>query len=310
MLSLIFCSLFSEKKEFEPFYTGSFLPPSAENQAPGTSNIQSYVFIIDDFAHYGHSGRKKSESSSLVISTPTTFQFGLNKFLDLTFYATSIYHKKSDKSSFKYSNTAIQFGFQILREKKNTAIPNIRFTVRERFPTGKYQKLDPNKKGVDAAGTGAYSTMLGLNFSKRFYFIKYHPMRVRLCFNYLYPSLVHVEGFHSYGGGFNTNGKYRPPKIFQTFFAVEFSLTQKWVIASDFLYLTESAISFHGNPGITREGETAENNLLSSSQISLAPAIECNLSKNVGVIVGGWFSVYGRNIDAFKAFVFSFEVTF
>jgi hypothetical protein len=135
-------------------------------------------------------------------------------------------------------------------------------------------------------------------------------MRFRLCFAYRYPSLVHIEDFYSYGGGFNTSGKVRPPKIFRTFLGFEFSLTQKWVIASDFVYVRQTAASFYGNPGITREGETADNDYPSATQVSIAPAIEYNLSKNIGFIVGGWFSVYGRNIDAFKAFVSSFEITF
>jgi hypothetical protein len=41
----------------------------------------------------------------------------------------------------------------------------------------------------------------------------------------------------------------------------------------------------------------------SSSQYSLAPAIEYNWSQNIGLIGGVWFTVAGQNISQFNSIV-------
>lgn len=306
LINLLFLQKIYASEGIEPLYTGPLLTPSADNQAPGTFNIQPYLFVTDDKAVYDSSWHKRTAPKAHIITADSTFQFGLNNFLDITFDIFSIYQKKDGKDSYQMGDSYCEIGFQILSDEKNTYKPSIRFVVRETFPTGKYQKLDHQKFWTDAAGSGSYVTSLSLNLSKIVYWMKYHPIRFRLSGSYSFPTKVHVRDFHSHGGGYNTDGVISPSNIFRTFFSFEFSFTRKWVFATDFLYHYASSSSFTGENGLTVDGQEAKNSHPSAIQISLAPAIEYNVSPNFGMIAGVWFSVAGKNTADFISYVFSF----
>ena len=57
--------------------------------------------------------------------------------------------------------------------------PAIRIVINEIFPTGKYQKLNPNLLGLDATGLGTYQTQFGFRISKIILWKTKHPMQLR-----------------------------------------------------------------------------------------------------------------------------------
>jgi hypothetical protein len=304
----MFFGLIFAKKEFEPLYTGSLLTPSADCVAKGSFNVQPYLYIHDEHRFFDSSWHKHSGSEVFSILTSALFQYGLTKFIDLTITPNAIYQKKDHVDSFQFADISMGLGFQILKDKKHTYIPSLRIYIAETFPTGKYQKLNPKKLWTDAAGSGSYITKFELIMSKITYFIKYHPIRFRLASNYSFPTTVKIKDFNSYGGGYKTDGKVKPPSIFELYFSFEFSLTKKWVVANDLLYHHTTKSTFSGIPGITTLGKTAKNYNGSTEQISIAPAIEYNFSKNGGVLAGVWFPLMGKNTADFVSYVFSFTI--
>jgi hypothetical protein len=172
-------------------------------------------------------------------------------------------------------------------------IPNIRLIIGETFPTGKYRNLNPHKNGLDATGEGVFSTSFGLNISKIFWWIKLHPVAVRLATQYIVADQKsHVQGFHAFGGGYGTR--------------VEVSINQKWVFATDIAYTISNKSTFRGKQGYASDGSLAISGAPVSDQLSLAPAIEYNVDSSSGFIGGVWFSMTGRNSANFASIVLSY----
>ncbi|KPK32956.1 MAG: hypothetical protein AMS24_02680 [Chlamydiae bacterium SM23_39] len=307
-LFILFSTAFVQ--EYTPWYTGPLLTQSADNLSPGQGNIQPYLFVLDSFAEYDSSWHRHRVDKTIVTNTLLFLQFGIFQFLDGTLRLSGFYKHKKNKDIVKLGDSAFEFGIQLLKDKKNSNIPSVRVVISERFPTGKYDNLNPNKGGIDATGKGCYETFVSLNLSKIVYWIKMHPTRFRLSLSYSFPSKVSVKNFNSYGGGYNTSGKVTPPNLFITSFSFEYSFNRNWVYAMDFLCLKAKKTKFSGNPGTTIDGKTASNAPPSLIQISIAPAIEYNFSKNLGIITGAWLSIAGKNVEDFISYVFSVTYTF
>lgn len=290
-------------KEYDPWFTGPLLCPSANCLDPGLFNIQPYLFYTETFPDSGSHSHSFEEANYV--------QYGLLNFLDITFFFHLFYNDKDHKHDFGFGDSTLMFGFQVLRQIPHTLTPSIRITLGENFPTGKFRNLDPDKLSVDSLGSGSFKTKVSLNVSKIVYWIKYHPIALRLYIPFSVSSLVLVKGFNSYGGGYNTYGKVRPPYSFSTVFAFEVSLTQRWVYSMDFWYQYDSKTTFKGkNPGTNLDGTIASCDNLASQNLSISSSIEYNINENFGFISGVWFTVLTKNSSDFISYSTSFTYTF
>ncbi len=179
-------------------------------------------------------------------------------------------------------------------------------TVAQNIPTGRYEKLNRKKNGVDATGSGVYFTGFSLNVSKVFWWMSTHPFAWRLSMTYDIPTIrAQVQGFNTYGGGFDTRGKVRPGNILSVDTSIELSFTQKWVLAVDLAYSYQNHTTFSGHKGRTPSGGTASVGGPSNDSLSCAPAIEYNPSDHMGFLAGVWFSITGRNSGDFISGILS-----
>ncbi len=285
------------KKMFNPYYAGPLLTPSANNVPPGKFNIQPYLFFTNTFAVYDQNRCSVNIDDIWTINHVFIFQAGLLNWLDLSFTPQVIYNTQNSQHATYLGDTQITLGFQIAHE--GPYMPAIRATLGENFPSGKYQKLNQKKNGIDGTGTGSYETIFSMNLSKIFWWFTTHPFRLRASFNYIIPSMVHVKNFNVYGGGFNTKGKIRPGNQIQIDTSLELSLTQKWVFALDLIYAYQNHSSFSGRKGITTKGSEAFVGTPFNDSLSCAPAIEYNPTSRMGFLAGVWFTITGRNSGNF-----------
>lgn len=300
----------NETSSYIPWYTGPIIAPSASNLKPGHGNMQPYLYVIDNFSIYTRHGNHHTAPATVSIEPFLLMQFGLNSFLDVTFGTGMKYSNKKNINAVNYQNISISFGIQLLREKKDSFIPNIRLSLKERFPSGRYKQLNPKKESLDSGGNGSYETIIGLNLSKIVNWIENHPIQFRFANSITIPSLVNVKDFNSFGGGYGAYGKVRPPYIYSSVFAFEFSINQNWVIASDFQYSHASSTKFSGFPGLTESGALSKNTLPSSYVWSMAPAIEYNINDNLGILTGFLYSLSGKTSTDFLNYVFSVTYTY
>jgi len=296
------------QKMFNPWYAGPLLTPSAHILPPGRVNVQPYLFYTNNYARFDEHGHSHKIPHLHTINPTVPILFGVLPWLNISANVQGVWNQARKQYTGFWGDSSVGLGFGLLKE--GLYRPALLFGVKETFPTGRYQKLNPKKNGTDATGGGSYKTTLSLNLSKILWWLALHPMNFRVSLNYSLPSLVTVRGFNAYGGGYRTDGRVHPGNTFQGDLGYEFSFTQKWVAALDIVYVYNQKTTFSGKPGFTTSGAPATVGGPFSDQLSLAPALEYNPSANVSVIVGAWFSVWGRNSLNFASAVFSFSYTF
>src|SRR5262249_30558080 len=152
-------------------------------------------------------------------------------------------------------DVALTLGYQVLKETlDNPWIPDLRVTIAEAFPTGRFENLNPALNGTDALGAGSFQTSLGATFQKLWHLAGVHFLRGRLNFTYAIPARVNLHGFNAYGGAADTDGTIRLGNRFSTDLAFEYSLTRSWVPAIDFLFAANRKNTFSGSVGTTSLG--------------------------------------------------------
>ncbi len=301
--------LFKEAKEmFNPWYTGPLLTGGAHMMPPGSANIQPYIFVTDNYAVWNNERKSVSIPDRWNLNPQFVIQTGITNWMDILLAIQGNVNWQKDKCSGGFGDMSLNIGFPLLEE--GLYRPAMKVTISETFPTGRYQKLNPKKIGLDATGAGSFQTAFGFRISKLVFWSYKHPMNLRASYTYIIPSDVHVKSFNSYGGGYGTRGKVKPGNNSQADVAFEYSFTQRWVFSTDVVYVWANRTTFSGNPGKNADGTTASVGGGSSDQLSLAPAIEYNWNANLGFLAGVWFDVYGRNTSKFVSGIVSVTYTF
>jgi hypothetical protein len=267
---------------------------------PGMGNVQPYIFVNDNYAVYNGKRESVSLPSSQVNLNPALyFTTGITDTMDCVVVFQGNWNWQFGESGGGFGDLGASVGWPILRQ--TVYLPAIKFSVAEVFPTGKYERL--NARSVNAAGGGSYQTTFSIGTAKLILWTTAHPVNLRWYFGYTIPSTVHVRGYNSYGGGPDTNGVVRPGNVFATDLGIEVALTQKWVFCTDFVYKATNRTKFHG-------ASTNPVGNGSSDSLSIAPGLEYSWNPNLGVLVGAWFSVYGRNSSNFASGIISLSYTF
>lgn len=303
------------EQAIKPWFTGPILATSGNIVPAGHFGTQPYIFGITRTAFYDNDWKSQSIETiwSLLFKTPVWI--GLTSWADLMISPVWMWNYRNGQSQWTLGDWAAQIDIQLYQDTlphKNW-LPSIKISIRETFPTGKYQKLNPHKLGTDGGGRGAYTTSFSLNASKIFHFSGFRFLGLRGNFLYAIPTKTHVKGFNNYGGGFNTDGTVSPEKYFIATFAFEYSFLRNWAVCCDFQGVFASKTTFKGYPGIIPDkdgrfnptGVPASNEAKASIQYSAAPGLEYNFSENLGLLAGVWFTFAGKNSSRFTTGVLS-----
>lgn len=303
-----------EPKLPSPWFTGPLLTPAPNVVPGGHYNIEPYVYYGTTTARYGSNWSTISVPKFSQARIQVPIQVGLTSWMDITVTPQVLHSWSQGAASTKFTDFPVQLDFQLLHDRPGMNWhPSIKLAVKEIFPTGKYQNLNPNKHKTDISGSGSFATSIGLDFGKQFHFTGVHWLSTRFAMSYAYPAPVHVRGFNTYGGGYGTAGKVHPGNIYNMLLGLEYSMTRRWVAALDVACTLTSKTRFSGTPGMltplvpARVGSTPSDPLglagsseavtggPASARFSLAPALEYNWNANLGIIGGAIFSVAGRN---------------
>src|SRR3989338_2697479 len=201
---------------YTPWYTGPHLSPSAVTIPKGVIDVQPYLYVIQTYGLYGQNWRYESlQNSNLTINPIAFVQYGVNTWMDLSAIFQTLTSYQQEMNSTNYGDTFFRVGFQIMRDKKGTATPDIKAGVGMSFPTGKYQNLSPDNYFNQNVGEGCYQIVPFIGIQKFFpdfqlFSQSHNPYRLRLTAQYWVPMLTTVSNFNSYGGGFGTYGTVNP----------------------------------------------------------------------------------------------------
>jgi hypothetical protein len=294
-----------------PWFTGPLLAPSAAVVPVGHFNIEPYVYVIANTGSYDSHGNVQKMDTLWVNNFQFVLQAGLTNWMDIQILPSAVYNYSQHEARWLFYDFPVTVDFQLLAPSHmEDWTPYIKISFTEIFPTGKYQHLNPKKKGTDISGTGSFRSSVGLVFGEVFRLTGIHFLSARLLLFYELPAPVHLEGFNAYGGGYGTNARFFPAQNWEVDLGLELTLTKNWVLACDFVGSWAVATRFSGNPGTDAAGNPATLGIGPSSQYALAPAVEYNWNANVGIIGGAWFTVAGHNAPRFWSAVAAFNYYF
>ncbi len=295
----------TSNEPYEPWFTGPLLTPTANVVPKGHYNIQSYLFFTNIYGHYNAHWENHSMPHLFIGSFVLDVQFGLSKICDFQFNPLVLYKHQKGIHAWSFGDIPISLGFQLYKADPAGLAVKLRFLAT--LPTGKYQHLSLHKQGLDAGGLGGYFPGIALVFGRTFQMGCSQFLATRLSLSYHVPTPVHVKGLNSYGGGPHTRGKVFPGQFFISLLGLEWSFSQRFVLACDLEYIHTNKIRFKGERGHLN-GIPHLIGAASKEQISIAPALEYNFNQSVGIIAGCWFTVAGRNIPAFASGIISLNI--
>lgn len=281
------------KKLFNPWFAGPLLTGSGNTFPPGKIGVQTYLYVENSYALFTSSGSTKYIPNFLSITPLVVLFTGLTNNVEISADFSWSYNRQSGLSDHGFNDIGLRVGIGLFEE--TLTMPAVKLNIKEFFPTGKFENLDPLQNTLDATGSGAYTTAIGIAASKVILFDELHPMSLRGSLNLSIPTKVSVEEFNIYGGGFGTNGVVSPSITVTAAFAFEYSINQNWVFSNDFLYTYSTIQKFDGILGFNADGTVATVGGPFSDNLSVAPAIEYNPSQDLSFVAGVWVSVWGRN---------------
>jgi len=296
----------------DPWFTGPLLAFPGQTIPRGHINVSLNPANNQSDAVYNNKRKKESISrmnSSLIYSQ---FAYGLTDHLDLQLNGIYSINQTARASHEHIGDTSLMLGYQAFTQ--SNLLPNLRITLQEIIPTGKYTNLNPAKDGTDVTGLGSYQTGLGFNFQYLANIKDGHYLNTYLNLSYMHADSVFTNGANVREGNSLTRAILNPGNSITLDLAEEFTLTQNWVAVLEGNYIYQLASTFQSttlefSPTAIQEISLIRLPLRSSrginmnagEQISLAPALEYNFSVNFGIIAGVWFTVAGKNLPEFAS---------
>ena len=284
--------------EYPQWFTGPIITPTPITMPVGHPGLEVAWLLGKNQGHYNSNWRFEDGPSLWATGPYVDFQIGLNKIFGAE-YIGALLTKFCHGARYTHLVDSIfRFGVQISTDQQGSWIPDFRILFQETIPTGKYQKLNPNKYGTDCTGDGSFQTGVHLAFQKLFHSKKNHDFRLRWTFGYFIPASVAVSGLNYMGGNAETKGTIYPGQFFIGYICGEYALGRQWAIC------VESSYQFgaKGKFSKTRGPYIA---VPSFSQITIAPELQHTFSANFGVLMGAWLTIAGNNSAAFTNYFFS-----
>lgn len=294
----------SEGPDFDPWFTGPFLAPTPSNPEMGHPELELGILNNYVYGNYNDDWEVvRNELLEWTLSPFIDFQFALTDRIGIEVFTTYSNRFKGDESFHHLTDTLFNVGFQILTDEKDSWQPNFRLIFSTTFPTGKFDELDVPQRGIDAQGLGAYFFGPVFSFQKLFYLPRSY-FSLQWSFAVRWPTTAKLEGISSFGGDKNTIGRIKPGEIYTAFLSFEWGFAKHWAFAMDTSFFHQSEASkFRGTTTIPVAQPT-------QTQVSLTPSIEYNFSSKTGILLGSWFTIAGRNTDAFAALFLAWLHTF
>lgn len=292
----------SENRQPQPsslWFTGTLLSTRGRTLDQGHVVVEPYFYFTRYGGLYNDSWRLQSATVSRTIIQQTYFIYGVTSRIDIEIAPQWLDNSAEGESISGVGDFPLQLGFQALRGRSDSWLPDVRIWVQEVFPTGRYHNLSPSTIGLGGTGGGSFATTVGIGVQKAIGLGGDHVFRYRVNATYGFYSPVTVQGFNSYGGGFGTNGRVDPGSVTTLTVAGEYTLTRHLVLALDIGFQTVNATRFSGTTGIGVSGEQAMVGRGYGNLLTIAPALEYNFNEHVGLITGPWFSLRGRNTSEF-----------
>ena len=279
---------------FKQWFTGPLFTPMAITPEKSHPGLEVTVGFKNRYGIYDSNWSIKNTPDLWSIFNYYDLQLGFSSVLGMEVIGSWTNNFRQGASSTHIQDTTVRLGFQVTKEVPGTWIPDFRIIIQEVFPSGKYRNLNPSKKGTDLTGIGSFQTGIYLAFQKLFNFQNGHKYQMRFSAGYFVPAPVHVKGFNAYGGGYRTDGTAYPGNYISVFCSGEYNLNKHWALSFDSNFQYNFKGRFSGKKENLGLGQKPDVISPEAVMFTLAPELEYTFTKSTGMLLGAWFSVFGK----------------
>jgi Putative MetA-pathway of phenol degradation len=285
----------------DAWWTGPMLAPSASTLPRGHFLVEPYFYDVIVQGQFDRDGLRQSAPHVNSYGSLTYLLYGVADRFTVGMIPVVGENRgsaQSASSGIGFGDATVQAQYRLTQFHPGSWIPTISVALQESLPTGKYNRLAHPGDGL---GSGIYTTTLG--FYSQTYFWMPNGRILRMRFNVVpsFSGSAKLDGVSVYGTGAAFRGHARPGRSIFVDAAWEYSLTRNWVLALDATYRYAGNTVVRGydtTRGNVRNAALIEMNSGSSDAVGLAPAIEYNMTRNLGVLLGVRVIPIGRNTSA------------
>ncbi|HEY7393349.1 MAG TPA: hypothetical protein VH559_00805 [Gemmatimonadaceae bacterium] len=280
----------------DAWWTGPMLANSASTLPRGHVLVEPYFYDVSTVGAFGTNGDHHSTPRAHGYGSLAYIIVGVTDRLSAGFVPTIGYNtieNAPSSSRLQLGDVSLLAQYGLTRFHEGSPVPSIALSFKETFPTGKYDRL--GERAADGSGSGAYTSTVAIHSQTYLWLPNGRILRVRLNGSQAFSSRATVSDESVYGtdGGFR--GTAAPGSATLLDLAVEYSLTKRWVLASDVTYQHARNTTVTGtSPSQSRVAFGSG----SSDVINVAPAVEYNLNSNVGVLFGVRIVAAGWNTSS------------
>ncbi len=292
--------------EITPWFTDSLLTPRSWVIPYGCLNVKPYLFVKVKNAEYDSDWHAVKVSRFSSVTSQVPVEVGLTRWMSILVNLQASCNNTRGATSLVFNDLTTSLNFQICRMRESES-PDIKFYLQEIFPTGRYQRLKRKQHHTDSGGGGCFVTGLGFVVGdihqvdcESYFYWRINPF-------YNFQASRKVQGINTYGGAPNTKGTIHFGQSWGLLIGLEYSFNQNCVISLDVENLWFDKVRFSGQVGNNRHGTPASVGRSSAAQFTIAPALEYNWSESMGIVMGPWFAVGGRNSSRFISGVVAFN---
>ncbi|MCM8758141.1 MAG: hypothetical protein NC903_03670, partial [Candidatus Omnitrophica bacterium] len=200
LLYFAFIGFVYAQEKWEPVSAGPFTTWTAPLCGKNVLVIQPFFFYthtrgtFDDDGNYNSLPQEERKSQ---FQEQLFIYYGLTDRLELDLQLTYQYNyaKQAELKAHDRGMSDTYLFLRYLFKEEDKFLPYITGLVQIKFPTGKYQKLDPDKLGVDAFGNGAYEPAGGIILTKNLKPFSFHFDAI-----YTHPLKRKVDGIKTIYG--------------------------------------------------------------------------------------------------------------
>ncbi|WP_199536087.1 transporter [Dyella solisilvae] len=261
----------------DAWWTGPMLANSAETLPPGHLLFEPYLYDIRTSGANSYGSR-------------TYFNYGLANRFTVGVIPVFGYNRVSggpNSDGVQLGDWTLQAQYRLTQFHEGSWLPTVALQLQETFPTGKYDRL--GNRPANGLGSGAYTTTIGINTQTYLWMPNGRILRVRFNVSASFSSRAEVEGVSVYGTDANFRGHARPGDNQFVNASLEYSLTRRWVLATDLIYSHNRSTQVSGQE-VAPYGDPFPPDMHlgsgSSSAFGIAPAIEYSWSPDIGLLLG------------------------
>jgi hypothetical protein len=282
----------------DAWWTGPMLAPSANTLPPGHFLIEPYVYDVITQGFYDAKGRRVTAPHENSFGSLTYMLYGVRNNFTVGIIPTFGYNEVSNEPSsagLGVGDLTLQAQYRFHKFREGSWIPAMSIALQETLPTAKYDQL--GNRPSDGLGGGAFTTSPAFYSQTYFWLPNGRILRMRFNVAPAFSRQVSIHDASVYGTSSGFRGHANPgPSIFVDA-AWEYSLTKQWVLALDATYRRQGNTSVTGY-NISDPSQPVRLSSGSSDVYGLAPAIEYNWKRNLGVLLGVRLIPTARNSSA------------